>query len=270
MAEYGKSEFEKKLDAQLMEKSSGRAREALDYLMADKALERLMGFCNVVSVERYGFNDHGRVHAKIATLNALKIIGILHQAGIEPNVVREGNGEYQDAEVVVAVSAFLHDLGMSIGRQDHEINSTRVGDPFIFGVLRHLYEDEGRIYILRSYIFECIMGHMAHMKVNSIESGVILVSDGCDMEFGRARAALKRKHDPSVGDIHAYSALSVTNLDLRPGKSKPLEIAIDMRDATGIFQVEEVLMGKIAMSSIKPYIELSVKIAEGERMYYLK
>jgi len=270
MADYAKSEFEKKLDSELLEKTAGKPRAALEFLIGNEALERLMGFCNVVSVERYGFNDHGRVHAKIAALNALKIIGILFQAGVEPNVVKEGSGDFEDAQVVVAVAAFLHDLGMSIGRQDHELNSPRIGDPFILQVLRRLYDDEGKVFILRSYVFECIMGHMAHMKVNSIESGIMLVSDGCDMEYGRARAAIKRKHDPTVGDIHAYSALSVTSVELKTGSAKPLEIAIDMRDATGIFQVEEVLMGKIAMSSIKPYLELSVRIGEGERMYYLK
>lgn len=270
MAEYAKSEFEKKLDVELLEKSEGKARRALEHLLSLKALERLMGFCNVVSVERYGFNDHGRVHAKIATLNALKIVGILADAGIDPTVVREGSGDVEDSRVVLAVSAFLHDLGMSIGRQDHEVNSTRVGDPFIFEALRDIYSDEGKVYILRSYVFECIMGHMAHMKVNSIESGIMLVADGCDMEYGRARAAVKRKHDPTVGDIHAYSALSVTSVELKQGETKPLEIAIDMRDATGIFQVEEVLMGKIAMSSIKPYIELSVRIGDNPRLYYLK
>ncbi len=269
MKEYPKSEFELKLDKELQEKVPGQARRALDFLMASRPLERLMGFCNVVSVERYGFNDHGRVHAKIATLNANKILDLLLAAGVEPNVVREGAGGPEESRLVVTVAAFLHDLGMSIGRQDHERNSPLVGDQFILGVLRHLYPEE-EVFILRSYIMEAIMGHMAHMKVNSIESGIILVSDGCDMEFGRARAAAKRRRGPAVGDIHTHSALSVTEVDLRPGERKPVEIFIRMKDATGIFQVEEVLMGKIAVSSIKDYLELKVQIGEEEPMYYLK
>jgi metal-dependent HD superfamily phosphatase/phosphodiesterase len=270
MIQYAKSEYEETLDRELLEKTSGKARRALEVLLADKALEELMGFCNIVSVERYGFNDHGRVHAKIATLNALTILDLLEEAGVEPNVVKENIGDSDDAHVIVVTAAFLHDLGMSIGRQDHEFNSPKVGDPFIFKVLRALYEEEGKVYILRSYIFEAIMGHMAHLKVNSIESGIVLVSDGCDMEYGRARAAIKRRQKPVVGDIHAYSALSVTRVELRRGENKPLEIFIQMKDATGIFQVEEVLMGKIAMSSIKPYIELSVQIADEPKMYYLR
>lgn len=269
MSRYPKSEFELKLDDQLRERTSGMVRKAIEFLLASAPLERLMGFCNVVSVERYGFNDHGRVHSKIATLNALKILELLAAGGVEPNVVREGTGSMEDARVVVGVAAFLHDLGMSVARQDHERNSPLIGDPFILGVLRHLYPEE-EVYILRSYIYEAIMGHMAHMKVNSIESGIILVSDGCDMEYGRARAAAKRRRGPAVGDIHTHSALSITGVDLLPGQKKPLEIFIRMKDATGIFQVEEVLMGKIAVSSIRDYLELKVQIGDEEPMYYLK
>ncbi len=270
MIERPKSEFEKKLDQELLEKTSGPSRRAVEYLLRDKALEALMGFCNVVSIERMGFNDHGRVHAKIATLNALKIIGLLHDGGIEPNLVKEGVGSYDDARLVVAVAGFLHDLGMSVGRQEHEIHSVAVGDPFLLGALRHVYDDESLIFVLRSYIFECIMGHMGHLKVSSIESGIMLVADGCDMEYGRARVVSKRRREPHVGDIHAHSAMSVTNVDLIKGEQKPLQIFIQMKDATGIFQVEEILMGKIAHSAIRPYIELSVQIGNEPRMYYLK
>ena len=90
------------------------------------------------------------------------------------------------------------------------------------------------------------------------------------MEYRRSRAAIKRKREPVVGDVHAYSALSVTNVELRQGDHKPVEIFIQMKDASGIFQVEEVLMGKIAMSTIKPYLELTVQIGDQPKMHYLK
>ena len=166
------------------------------------------------------------------------------------------------------MAAFLHDLGMSIGREAHEINSVKVGDPFIFEVLRQIYDDEGMVYVLRSYIFEAIMGHMAHMKFKSIESGVVLVSDGCDMEFGRARAALKRKTTPAVGDIHAYSALSISRVEILKGQSRPVEIFARMKDNSGLFQVEETLLGKISASSINPYIQVSVQVGNQPKMHY--
>ncbi len=265
---YPKSEFELKLDETMLSLADGKARRALEYLLGLKPLEQLMGFCNVVSVERYGFNDHGRVHAKIATINALKILDLLLEAGVEPNVAKEKVGDDEDSRLVTVVAAFLHDLGMSIGRENHELNSVKVGDPFIFSVLREIYPDEGMVFVLRSYIFEAIMGHMAHMKVKSIESGVVLVSDGCDMEFGRARAALKRKTTPAVGDIHAHSAMSVNRVEILKGQSRPLEIFVQMKDTSGLFQVEEILLGKISASSINPYIQVSVQVADQEKMYY--
>jgi len=270
MIKYQKSYFEKKLDRELLAKSSGKARKALAFLINNKPLEQLMQYCNTVSIDRLGMNDHGRVHTKLAALNALKLIKLINQAGIQPNVVKEGTGTFADAQLVVAVAAYLHDLGMSISRTDHEFHSVRVGDDFIFAVLRHVYDNEGMIYVLRSYILECIMGHMAHLDVSSIESGVMLISDGCDMELGRARITTRKSEAPMRGDIHRYSAMSVTNVELRKGKNKPIEIFVKMKDATGIFQIEEVLLGKVAKSSIKSYIELSVKIGGQKKIYYLK
>lgn len=270
MIKYAKSKIEEQIDVQLIKASSDKSRKAIEYLIAHKPLEQLMQFCNIVSIERLGFNDHGRVHTKMATLNALKILNLLEAAGIKPNVVKEKIGDIEDAKVIISIASYLHDLGMSISREQHEFNSVKVGDPFIIEVLKHVYEDEGMVYILRSYIFECIMGHMAHMSVTSIESGIILVSDGCDMEKGRARVTTLKRKEPHVGDIHAYSAMSVTKVDILKGKNKPIEISIQMSDATGIFQVEEVLMPKINKSSIKPFIELSVKLGSEPKMYYLK
>ncbi len=270
MKVYKKSKFEEQLDAQLLARTTGKCHQAVAYLLDHKPLEQLMQFCNVVSIERLQMNDHGRVHTKTAALNALTFMDLLEQAGIEPHVVKEGTGDLDDARLVVVVAAYLHDLGMSISRQDHEFHSARLGDPFILGVLRHVYEDEGLVYVLRSYIYECIMGHMAHMSVSSIEAGVVLVSDGCDMENGRARILAQKHHEPHIGDIHQHSAMSVTDVTIQCGQKKPIEIFIKMKDATGIFQVEQVLMGKIAMSAIKPHIELAVQIGSGKKMYYLK
>ena len=270
MIKYAKSKFEEQIDLQLLKNSSGKSKKALEFLIANKPLEQLMQFCNIVSIERLGFNDHGRVHTKMATLNALKILDLLDSAGIKPNVVKEKIGDIEDAKIIITIAAYLHDLGMSISREQHEYNSVKVGDPFIIETLKHIYDDEGMVYILRSYIFECIMGHMAHMAVTSIESGIVLVSDGCDMEKGRARVTTMKRKEPHVGDIHAYSAMSISNVQIIKGKNKPIEIYIQMSDATGIFQVEEVLMPKINKSSIKQYIELSVKLGEDSKMYYLK
>jgi len=270
MKHYQKSKLEQNLDDELLRRTSGRCQQALRYLINHKALEQLMQFCNVVSIERLGMNDHGRVHTKTAALNALTLMDLLADAGIQPNVVSEQTGEMDDARLAVAVAAYLHDLGMSISRQDHEFHSARIGDPFIIEVLRHVYADEGMVYVMRSYINECIMGHMAHMSVSSVEAGVVLVSDGCDMENGRARILAQKHREPHIGDIHQYSAMSVTEVTIHKGAKKPIEIFIKMKDATGIFQVEQVLMGKIAMSAIKPHIELAVQIATGKKLYYLK
>jgi metal-dependent HD superfamily phosphatase/phosphodiesterase len=52
-----------------------------------------------------------------------------------------------------------------------------------------------------------------------------------------------------------------------PGKNKPIEIKVTMESSVGFFQLEEVLFPKIAISPVKPFIELYAGV-EGEK--YLK
>ena len=36
-------------------------------------------YANAVSVRRLGYNDHGPVHARLVTYNALKILRLMHE-----------------------------------------------------------------------------------------------------------------------------------------------------------------------------------------------
>ena len=64
--------------------------------------------------------DHGPVHTKIVMNIALKLLRLLLEHGVESSVTLNYGMEPGDAEVVVALAALFHDLGMSIHRADHE------------------------------------------------------------------------------------------------------------------------------------------------------
>jgi metal-dependent HD superfamily phosphatase/phosphodiesterase len=74
---------------------------------------------------------------------------------------------------------------------------------------------------------------------------------------------------PRVGSIHQYSANSIEEVKISAGKEKPIRIEVSMSTEVGIFQVEEVLLGKIANSTAKPYIELYALVKDGEPKRYL-
>jgi metal-dependent HD superfamily phosphatase/phosphodiesterase len=228
-------------------------------LMADEELEAAQNYANTVSIVRLGYNDHGPVHMRMVTLNALKMLEVLKAAGIALNLEAENAGSFDDSITAVCLAAFLHDLGMSVGRQDHEVFSTMLALPFINKILDEALQGHrflSRRAVICSTAVEGIAGHMATRKIHSLEAGIILVADGCDMAKGRARIPIALSTEAKVGDIHKYSANSIENVDIRKGEEKPIRIEITMSSDVGYFQVEEVLIPKLLMSPVKPYIEL--------------
>lgn len=262
---------QRQLDEVLVSRSEGRVRELLARLTTDEEIHQMLSYANVVSVRRLGYNDHGPVHARLATYHALKMLRLLDEQGIPASIVEEGVGTAEDAAIAVALGTFMHDAGMGVTRHDHERHALPFVDPFVQRHLALIYpEGDPMRHVLRALVHEIILGHMAHVRVHSIEAGVTLVADGTDMARGRARVSSELSVGPVVGDIHRHSANSITRVDVQRGVTKPIHIAVQMRDATGLFQIEEVLMTKVKASPIYSMLEISAEIAGEEPRYYLR
>jgi len=259
-----------KLNDKLLSRLRGKPREALQLLIEDKEINALQEYANTVSILRLKYNDHGPVHMRKVTLNALTLLEILSQKGILLNLETEEMGSFEDSQVAVIIAAFIHDIGMTIGRADHEHTGALLAVNIIDRLLNTLYPgDITKRVILRSMILECIMGHMGTHPINSLEAGIILIADGCDMEKGRARIPMKINKDSQVGDIHKYSAFAIDKVKIIQGEEKPIRIFVHMEEAVGIFQVEEVLFPKLKSSTIKDFIEIFVQIRGEEAKRYL-
>jgi metal-dependent HD superfamily phosphatase/phosphodiesterase len=233
------------------------AQKAAKILLADEEIQSLQEYANTVSIKRLGYNDHGPVHMRTVVQNALDMAGILHAAGIRLSLEEEDAGSYEDSLIALIAAGVLHDIGMSIGRQDHEHGSVMLALPILDRVLPAVYRDDtAKRVIVRSLIVECIVGHMAVQRIHSREAGIILVADGCDMEKGRARIPMMIATEAHVGDIHKYSASAIEEVTISKGEKRPIRITVKMRATVGFFQVEEILIGKINSSPVKPFIEL--------------
>ena len=110
---------------------------------------------------------------------------------------------------------------------------------------------------------------MGSQRVHSLEAGVILLADGCDMTKGRARIPMSLNTSPRIGDIHKYSANSIETVHIRAGAEKPILIDVEMSGDVGFFQIEEVLLPKIDSSPAKPHVELHAGVAGQPRRRYL-
>ncbi|MCK9170638.1 MAG: phosphohydrolase [Treponema sp.] len=241
-------------------------------LMSDPEIESIQNYSNTVSIMRLGFNDHGPVHMRTVTYNAIIMMGILYKAGVLMNLQAEKAGTFADSMTAVIFASFLHDFGMTIGRQDHELYSVFLALPVIQKMLEKVIPGDNNLdrrVAIRSLAVEGIVGHMGTRRIHSLEAGLILIADGCDMTKGRARIPMELDNAPKVGDIHKYSANSIERVEITAGKEKPLRIQVLMSADVGFFQIEEVLLQKINNSPAKKYIELLAGVENSEMKQYL-
>ena len=249
---------------------SGKAELALEILLHDEELQTAQEYANTVSIIRLGYNDHGPVHMRTVALNALIMLGLLRQAQIKTSLEKDECGDFEDSVIAIMCAAMLHDLGMGIGRQDHEHTGVYLALPILNRILAEVYSGNMRKQAMsRALTLEGIVGHMGVHAVHSLEAGVVQVADGCDMTKGRARIPLALAHPTKGGHIHQYSANSIEGVEIDAGEEKPIRINVHMSNASGFFQVEEVLMKKIAGSPAKPFVELYARVQGETPLQYL-
>ncbi|MDR2193323.1 MAG: phosphohydrolase, partial [Treponema sp.] len=117
------------IDAKIIEtiesfKLSGKkAAEIAKLVIEDDEIQAIQEYGNVVSIKRLSYNDHGPVHMRTVVLNALIMLKILREANVKTSLESEEAGTFEDSLIAVMLAGFLHDIGMSVGRQDHEMHS---------------------------------------------------------------------------------------------------------------------------------------------------
>lgn len=243
----------------------------ISFLLSNDEINLAQDFANQVSIRRIRMNDHGRVHMRKVAFYAIQIASILHNKNILMNSEEEGWGDFDTSLFGIVYSALIHDIGMAVGRERHEFFSLSLCHDLIIKTLDHIYGENHSILKtgLRSLIIESVAGHMGNQKIYSTEAGILMVADGCDLEFGRAKPPAKYNYLPRVGDIHQFSAKTITKVEIIEGNEKPIVINIHMNESAGLFQVEEVLLYKINLSPVKEYIELNAIINEQLTRKYL-
>jgi metal-dependent HD superfamily phosphatase/phosphodiesterase len=249
---------------------SGKAAACMRLLLQDEEVQAAQEYANTVSIVRLGYNDHGPVHMRTVVLNTMIMLRLLHQAKIKTSLEQDECGDFEDSLTAVICASMLHDLGMGVGRQDHELYSVFFACPILERILAEVYgADLYKRTMVRALAVESISGHMGSRTVHSLEAGVMQVADGCDMTKGRARIPLALGHSFTTSTIHQYSANSIEEVRIGAGKEKPIRIDVFMSSEVGIFQVEEVLLKKISGSTAKQYIELYASVGEAQAKQYL-
>jgi hypothetical protein len=233
-------------------------QQVIDRVNADEELYALWRVMNMNAVNRLGMSDHGPVHFQIVSNIALKMLRQLMEHGIVPNIVSDYAMTNNDAEVIVVLASLLHDLGISIHRDDHEQYSLFVAQPKIDDLLDGIYPIAART-IIRSETLHAIIAHRSDGRPLTIEAGVVRVADALDMAKGRSRIPF----EAGKVNVHSLSAAAIEQVEIGKGTEKPIHINVRMSNSAGIFQVDELLKEKLRGSGLEKYVEVEATI-EGE------
>jgi metal-dependent HD superfamily phosphatase/phosphodiesterase len=232
-----------------------KLRTLIERVNADKQVKGWWHVSNVNAVARMEINDHSWVHIQIVTNIALKLLRQLTKHGIEPGVVRDYGYKQDDAEVVVALGALMHCVGMSIHRLGHEDFSLFLTEPKLRELLEGLYDEPDRTVIV-SEVLEGIISHRADGQPLTIEAGLIRVADALDMAKGRSRIPFERGRV----SMHSLSAAAIDDVTITDGEDRPILIEIRMNNSSGLYQVDGLLKAKLKGSGLEPYVEVVAHI----------
>jgi uncharacterized protein len=238
-----------------------KLRTLIERVNADAQLKGWWHVSNVNAVARMGINDHSWVHIQIVTNIALKLLRQLTKHGVQPGVVRDFGLAQEDAEVVVALAALMHCVGMSIHRRDHERYSLFLTADKLGKLLEGIYDEPERSVIVAETL-HAIIGHRSDGAPFTVEAGIVRVADALDMARGRSRIPFEAGQQ----NIHSISAYAIDEVKISPGRDRAVRVEIAMSNSAGIFQVDELLAEKLRGSGLEEHIEVIARIdAEHEQ-----
>src|SRR5580765_3722730 len=232
-----------------------KLRRVIGRVNRDDRLKAWWHVANVNAVTRMEINDHSWVHIQIVTNIALKLLRQLTKHGIEPAMVTDYGMNRADAEVVVALTALTHCVGMSVHRKGHEDWSLFLADPKLRELLDGIYDEPDRTVIV-SEVLQAITSHRADGEPLWLEAGILRVADALDMAKGRSRIPFER----GQVSMHSLSAAAVEEVVIADGETKPVRIEIVMNNSSGLFQIDGLLRAKLRGSGLEPYVEVIAHI----------
>src|SRR4051812_32590090 len=168
-----------------------KLRTLVERVNEDDQVKGWWHVANVNAVVRMEINDHSWVHIQIVSNIALKLLRQLTKHGVEPAMVTDYGMDRDDAEVVVALTALTHCIGMSVHRKGHEDFSLFLSEPKLRELLDGIYV-EPDLTVVVSEVLQGIISHRSDGEPLTLEAGILRVADALDMEQGRSRIAFER------------------------------------------------------------------------------
>lgn len=241
--------------------SSERFNAVLEPLETDEEIAGYLEAQNVNAVKRLGYNDHGHKHIQIVRDRALELFDLLKD-DVKLGVTDHEKGfGIEDARIVVAAAATLHDIGHIVHRDNHTEHSIHLADQILDRVLGKVYDTKDRIAI-KGDTLHAILCH--HVEENPLtpEAGIVRVADALDMEQGRSRLS----YSAGERSIDTVSSQSVKKVTVKDGKEEldvPVLVEIELTNSAGVYQIDNLLKSKLRGSGLEGYTRI-VAVNKGE------
>jgi metal-dependent HD superfamily phosphatase/phosphodiesterase len=228
-----------------------RLNDVLAFLDSDPEVQTYLRAQNVNPVDRMGYNDHGAKHVGIVRERALRIYDLLKKGNVTFNGASEQGLDEADEAVIVCLAATLHDIGHVVHRDDHPYYSIPLAADILDRILTEFYGTEDAVRV-KGETLHAILCHHTEETPLTTEAGVVRLADGLDMERGRSRIP----YETGRRGINTVSSQAIESVALKSGDGKPVLVEIGMRNAAGVYQVDELLQAKLKGSRLEEYVRI--------------
>ena len=230
-----------------------RLNEVLEFIENDPEIRTYLRAQNVNPVTRKGYNDHGSKHIEIVRDRALSLYDLLKQGGVEFNGAREQGLDEADESVIIALAATIHDIGHVVHRDDHAYWSIPLAADLLDRVLPQFdfYDTEAAVRV-KGEVLHAILCHHTEEDPLTTEAGVVRVADALDMEKGRSRMP----YEKGGRGINTVSSQAIQRVTLMQGDAVPVLVEIEMLNAAGVYQVDNLLKAKLRDSGLEDDIRI--------------
>ncbi|SFL08033.1 hypothetical protein SAMN04487950_2334 [Halogranum rubrum] len=228
-----------------------KLNEILPVIENDVEISTYLKAQNVNAVARKGYNDHGPKHIEIVRNRALRLYDLLKAGDVEFNGAADQQLDEADESVIIALAATIHDIGHIVHRDSHAYYSIPLAADLLDRFLPQFY-DTDEVVRMKAEVLHAILCHHTEEDPLTTEAGVIRVSDALDMERGRSRIP----YEKGGRGINTLSSQAISSVSLKPGEGVPVLVEIEMVNAAGVYQVDNLLKAKLHNSKLENEIRI--------------
>ena len=105
---------------------------------------------------------------------------------------------------------------------------------------------------MKAETLHAILCHHTEEDPLTREAGVIRVADALDMERGRSRIP----YEKGGRGINTLSSQAIRDVTLADGDDAPVLVEIEMVNAAGVYQVDNLLKSKLRDSTLEEYVRI--------------